>query len=478
MRFQKIKLLSQHTYQNLRKESSTKWLIGLFNGLLFFALIAAFLYQQQQLHTVGHYSEDVRERWENNPDKHPHRMAHYGYVAFREKYPLSFFDYGLDSYVGNVVFLEAHRQNAVNFSEASLSNGLIRFGEISAALILQLLVPLLIFFWGFALIAGERETGTLRLILSQGISWSELLLGKSLGLFLLSLTLFFPTILLALILLFFGNFTMDALLSFGVLSISYLIYLFIMSLLAVWVSAKSQTSKTALIQLIGCWLFFTLLLPKLSQVTGQVFFPTPSKIEFDTAVEHELIQLGDSHNPDDPHYIGIRDSILVANNVSSVKELDFNYSGFIMKEGERLSTEVFRRHQQVLMEQYQQQQNMVRWTAFFNPYIAIKNISMALSGTDFYAFRNFQDQSEDYRYNLAQTMNNWQIKFIKNNTSSSDKGAVISRQFWKDFADFQHEQLTFFNIISNEKLSLLALLLWLGGLLLLTNISTKNLKAF
>jgi len=309
MRFKKIKLLSQHTFQNLRKESSTKWLIGLFNGLLFFALIAAFLHQQQQQHTVGHYSEDVRERWESNPDKHPHRMAHYGYVAFRQKYPLSFFDYGLDSYVGNVVFLEAHRQNSVNFSEASLSNGLLRFGEISAALILQLLVPLLLFFWGFALIAGERETGTLRLVLSQGISWSELIIGKTLGLFSLSLLLLIPTILLALLLLFFGDF---------------------MSLLAVWVSAKSNTSKTALIQLIGCWLFFTLLLPKLSQVTGQVFYPTPSKIEFDTAVEHELIQLGDSHAPNDPHFTGIRDSVLAANNVSSVKELDFNYGGLIM----------------------------------------------------------------------------------------------------------------------------------------------------
>lgn len=478
MRFYQINLLTKHTFQDLFKNSSTKWLVGLFNGLLFFALIAAFLHQQQQQHTVGHYSDDVRERWESNPDKHPHRMAHYGYVAFRQKYPLSFFDYGLDSYVGNVVFLEAHRQNTVNFSEASLSNGLLRFGEISAALILQLLVPLLLFFWGFALIAGERETGILRLVLSQGVSWSELLLGKSLGLFLLSLTLFVPTILLALVLLIFGDFTLDALGSFGVLSLSYLVYLFIMSLLAVWVSAKSATSKTALIQLIGCWLFFTLLLPKLSQVMGQVFFPTPSKIEFDTAVEHELIQLGDSHDPDDPHFKGIKDSLLAVHQVSSTKELPFNYSGFIMKEGERLSTEVFRRHQEVLMEQYEQQQNLVRWTAFLNPYIAIKNVSMALSGTDFYAFRNFKNQSEDYRYNLAQTMNNWQIKYIKNNTSSSDKGAVISQQFWKDFADFRHEHLAFSKIINNEKLSLLALLLWLGALLLFVNYSTKNLKAF
>jgi len=233
MSIRTLKLLSKQTFSSLLRNNGTKWLIGLFNALLVFALMAAFLHLQQQQHTVGHYSKDVRERWENNPDKHPHRMAHYGYVAFRQKYPLSFFDYGLDSYVGNVVFLEAHRQNSVNFSEASLSNGLLRFGEISAALILQLLVPLLIFFWGFALIAGERETGTLRLVLSQGVSWSELIMGKALGLFFLALTLLLPTIFLALVLLLFTPFNTGILLSFGTLSLSYLVYLGIMSLLAV-----------------------------------------------------------------------------------------------------------------------------------------------------------------------------------------------------------------------------------------------------
>ncbi|MFO0001503.1 MAG: ABC transporter permease, partial [bacterium] len=103
------------------------------------------------------YSHEVRERWENQPDKHPHRMAHYGYVAFRQPYPLSFFDFGVDSYVGKSVFLEAHKQNTVIFSEVSLSGSLLRFGEITAGMIFQILLPLLIFFLGFDVISKERE---------------------------------------------------------------------------------------------------------------------------------------------------------------------------------------------------------------------------------------------------------------------------------------------------------------------------------
>jgi len=221
------------------------------------------------------------------------------------------------------------------------------------------------------------------------------------------------------------------------------------------------------------------MLPKLAQVTGQVFFPSPSKIEFDTTVEQELIKQGDSHNPDDPHYKALKDSLLTAHQVSSTKDLPFNYSGFIMREGEKLSTETFRRHRLQLMARYQQQQNMVRRTAFLNPYIAIKNLSMALSGTDFPAYRHFQAQAEDYRYNLAQTMNELQIKHISNRiTSSADKSARLSQQYWIDFPDFQHQFLSFKQIIRNESLSLLALLFWLVGLILLANFYTKNLKAF
>jgi len=479
MRTTIINRISNHTFQNVFKSTSSKWFILVFIGLLLFALVSAFLNLQEHQHTVDHYSQDVRDRWESNPDKHPHRMAHYGYVAFREKYPLSFFDFGMDSYLGNAVFLEAHRQNTINFSEASLSNSLIRFGEISAALILQLLIPLLIFFWGFALIAGERESGTLRLILSQGVQWKELVLGKSLGLFLLTLTLIIPTLLVAVVLLLWKGVGMEVFFSFGLLGLSYLIYLLVISLLTVWISASSKTSKTALIQLIGCWLFFTLMLPKLSQVTGQVFFPSPSKIEFDTAVEHELIQQGDSHNPDDPHYKGLKDSLLTAYQVTSTKELPFNYSGFIMQEGERLSTETFRRHQLQLMELYEQQQNLVKWTALINPYVSIKNLSMALSGTDFYAYRNFQHQAEEYRYNLAQTMNELQIKHISNNvTSSADKKAVLSQQYWIDFPDFQYQQLSLKEIIQNQWYSFFTLLLWVIGLTLLMLFKTKKLKAF
>ena len=45
------------------------------------------------------------------PDRHPHRMVHYGTYALRPVGPLAAFDPGVDAFTGTLLFLEGHRQN-------------------------------------------------------------------------------------------------------------------------------------------------------------------------------------------------------------------------------------------------------------------------------------------------------------------------------------------------------------------------------
>jgi ABC-2 type transport system permease protein len=466
MRPSNVILFLKHTFTELWKRPGTKWAVGLLNVLAFFAVITAYGQLREQQETVNDYRQEVRERWESNPDKHPHRMAHYGYVAFRQPYPLSFFDRGVDSYVGNAVFLEAHRQNTVNFSAASLSTGLLRFGELSGALVLQALLPLLIFFWGFSIVAGEREDGKLRLVFAQGATWPEVILGKAAGLFSAALLVSLPTLFLTGVLLFFAAGESFASLSrFGLLLLSYGVYLSLICLLTVWVSAVRKTAKTALLALIGCWLLFVLVLPKVSQVAGQLLYPSPSKIAFDRMVEEEILKQGDSHNPDDPYFKHLKDSVLAVHQVSSTKDLPFNYGGFIMREGEKLSTLTFRDHERRLLARYEQQHDIVQRTALFNPYVAIKYVSMALAGTDFRAYRAFKDQAESYRYELAQTMNELQMEYIGNNIkTSADKRAVLDRSHWHDFPDFAPTPLPFTDSFRAAGLALFSLCLWFVGL--------------
>ena len=455
-------IVARQVISNLINRESAKLLLIFF---IAFIAIALWVGEQDRRHHQDlshHYSQEVRQRWEASPDKHPHRMAHYGYVAFREKYPLSFFDFGMDAYTGKSVSLEAHKQNTVNFSEAGHSSSLLRFGQLSAAMILQLLVPLLLFFLGYDLIAKEREEGILKLLFTQGISWHSLILGKTFGLFFISLVLLSSTAIFGFVLLLTNGFETQVLPRYCLLIGTYALYFFIVCLITVLVSAQSHTAKSSLIKLIGCWLFFTLIMPRIAQVIGQNYYPSPSKIEFEVAVEADLIKHGDNHNPDDPHYKALKDSILKMYQVDSTHKLPFNYAGLVMREGEKLSTEIYNQYQNRLINIYVQQQNVLRYTSFFNPFIGIKNISMALTGTDFGSFNDFQHQAETFRYRLAQTMNDLQIKYIGNKVkSSADKNAKIDRQYWIDFPDFKHHFLSFQAAVYAEKWAFLALFFWL-----------------
>ena len=168
MRKEVLLLIARQFWTITVKSKAIYLLVGLMAVLLFYAAYSGTLYHNQN-HFRAEHQEMARESWEANPDKHPHRMAHFGTFAFRPKHPLSTFDFGIENFTGNAIFLEAHKQNTVNFSEASFSTSLIRFGELSMAMILQVILPLIIFFIGYAAIVSDRENGnTENLINSRG----------------------------------------------------------------------------------------------------------------------------------------------------------------------------------------------------------------------------------------------------------------------------------------------------------------------
>lgn len=123
----------------------------------------------------------VDEQWKNQGEKNPHAAAHYGVYAFKPVTPLSFFDTGINSFTGVSIWLEAHKQNLAEGEPARDATAIARFGELTAAFTLQMLLPLLLILLAFASFAGEREQGTLRQVMSMGASPVDLLFGKALG---------------------------------------------------------------------------------------------------------------------------------------------------------------------------------------------------------------------------------------------------------------------------------------------------------
>ncbi len=445
-------------------------LLTLFLVVLTYVTINGWRTFEAHHHVVEHHQGKERQSWENNPDKHPHRMAHFGSFVFRLQHPLSIFDSGIESYTGNAIFLEAHKQHTANFSQASLSTGLMRFGDLSIALLLQLILPLIIFFIGYASMTFEKENGTLKVIYMQGISIKEVLLGKVLGLFLIATLFFVPALIalwsISLIDMYAVN-SKIAIRTF-LIAINYVVFFLILCCITVIVSGKSTNSNKALLTLLGSWLLFFIIIPKTAQVLGNAVYPNVSIIEFKAAIENDILKQGDSHDPNDPRFNKLRDSVLNANNVSDTKDLPFNYGGFLMSKGEAQTAKTYSDHHKKLIKTYKKQNSITNGLVLINPYLAIKNLSISLSGTDFNTYENFLIQTEKYRYMQSQYMNDLQMKFISNKAKSSGgKVHVVKKDYWKAIPKFSYEFVSLSKTLRNQILALLSLNIWLVVMLLI-----------
>jgi ABC-2 type transport system permease protein len=98
---------------------------------------------------------------------------------------------------------------------------------------------------------------------------------------------------------------------------------------------------------------------------------------------------------------------------------------------------------------------------------------MALSGTDFGSYTRFQQQAENYRYKLAQQMNELQIQYIGNQRSADNK---ISRDFWKSLPDLEYKPAIIAEIRKQEGLSLAALTAWLLLMILVVIAFSEKIK--
>ncbi len=479
MAISNLKLIVRKTWQDLFKGKHTLLITVIILLFCMLSIGIGFTKYTDSFSKIKEYRKEIRDNWEHRPDKHPHRMAHYGYLVFRIAHPLSIFDTGLDDYLGNVIFLEAHKQNTANLSEAGSSGTLVRFGAFSSAFILQTIVPLIIIFLGFGSIVQERENATLKIISVQGISGRDIVWGKILGLWLFSLCFLLPVIPVVFVAAFLSENTdsADILIRLALLLPAYMIYYFFISTLTVVLSANSKSSSSALISLIGFWLFFIIVLPKGIQFAAQNLYPAPSRIAFETNLEKDILKSGDSHNPDDPHFKKIKDSLLAHYKVSSINELPFNYGGFVMKEGEKISSQIYARHQKKLQAIYNSQQRLTDISGLINPAISIKNFSMITTGTDFFSYHQFQKQAEEYRYQMAQHLNDLQIEHIsKIKPENGGPAAVIDKGNWKKLPDFNYRYTSISDSLKEQSIPAIALLLWLAVSIIAIEISGRKLK--
>ncbi|MCR5874995.1 DUF3526 domain-containing protein [Phenylobacterium sp. J426] len=443
------------------------------------AAVTSSAYQADQAGLRARLQASADTEFESQPDRHPHRVVHYGHFAIRPASGLAALDPGVEAFTGNMIFLEGHRQNSANFGDARQSSLLVRFGQLSPALVLQVVVPLLLVFVGAAAIAGERERGTLRQALLAGVPGRSILAGKALALGVATLAIAAPAILLLVWLAVSGPARPSAvLLAAG----GYGVYLGFWIVLIVAVSALAGRSRTALMALVGAWAFAVILIPRIAPELAAAARPLPTRIETDIAIARDLRAMGDSHDPNDPYFAAFKQKTLQQYGVSRVEDLPLNYRGLLGMEGEKLTSGLFNRYADQAFAAMGDQSQIMDGLAVISPTVAIRRLSMTAAETDLGGYQRFLRQAEAYRYDLIQRLNWLQATAVdagddaaKGSDAAAEARSRVSADHWRNLPHFNPDRPKPAEVTRSALPALVVLVLWFAAAGLLAGVAARRL---
>lgn len=195
---------------------------------------------------------------------------------------LSVFSGGISGQVGNSVKIYlGEKPMLAGGKSAAKENPLMNaFFSLDFSSILVLILSLLGLLFTYDACSGERESGTLKLVLTNPLSRSTFLLGKALGATLTLLPIVLFCYLLSALII-----ALNRSVSFGAAEWCRIALLFLMSVLlfllymglGLFISSRTRSSTTSIIICLFVWVTTVFIIPNAAVYVGQSFIKTDSE---------------------------------------------------------------------------------------------------------------------------------------------------------------------------------------------------------
>ncbi|MFC1528703.1 ABC transporter permease subunit [Candidatus Latescibacterota bacterium] len=227
---------------------------------------------------VRAYEMDKKQADENN------RVSVYSALRpeiVRPPEPLSIFSRGISYQVGNRVKILLGEKPLLAGGRSSVSENplLNSFFSLDFSTITAIIMSLLAFLFTYDSCSGEREQGTLKLIFSNSVSRSKILLGKVIGVFLTILPIIiFCYILSAIIILFHPDisFSPDEWIRIALIFFLSLIFFTLFGALGLLISSRVRTSVTSIVLCLFLWVAVVFVIPNMAVYVAESFLRTDS----------------------------------------------------------------------------------------------------------------------------------------------------------------------------------------------------------
>ena len=475
-----ITAIARKEFSEIVRDGRFKWTAAIMVLLLLTAMLAGFQKYSTLMRIQAAAQGNSNEQWLQQGDKNPHSAAHYGNYAFKPAGPLAFFDNGINNYAGTAVFMEAHKQNFAIGRPATDQSAIARFGDLTGAMILQLLLPLLIIFLGFTAFSGERESGTLRQVMSMGVTNRQLLWGKALGVGAAVLIVVVPCILIGTIALSMSDLQAAAEgmgTRISLMTFAYLMYAGIFLFLTLAVSAWTKHARTTLMVLVGFWAFTGFLAPKAASEISKAVHPTPAFGKWMSDMRGHQLR-GIDGVPPFVKFNAYTKELFEQYNVDNVKDLPVYFVAVRLQKLEEYDYPVFDLHYKTVRDSYADQRRLQDKLGITAPTLPLRSLSMGMAGTDLIQHVKFMTDAETFRRNMVVKMNDYLSKAAVslNATFSSSNYMKADEEVFAIVPPFEFEPPALNETLNEHRSNFALLALWLAAAIALAIVAVNRMS--
>ncbi len=219
--------------------------------------------------------------------------------------PLSIFNIGLDKRLGNEIWIsQGFVPTLWDTGTYKMTNPLLNlFTSIDIVFIFEVVLSLIALIFAYDAIAGERERGTLRLVVTHPVSRGQILLAKYISAMLCLLVPLLTSLFLAVILLTTStaiSLNINDLLCIGGIVLSSIVYLSVFYLIGMLISTVTRRTGTVLMLAMFVWGFWVLVYP--NAILAAIAPPQTSQPRMVSAYD-EIKQIWEEFDRERKHFL-------------------------------------------------------------------------------------------------------------------------------------------------------------------------------
>ncbi len=295
------------------------------------------------------------------------------------------------------------------------------FRFLDLEFIFQIVLSLFAILFAYDSINGEKERGTLKLTFSYPVSRSDFILGKLFGSFFsLIIPLLIPFMIGMVILPALGvNLTSDEWIRLMLIILNGFVFTSVFLLLSIFVSALTEKSSNSFLYLLGGWIFFVMIIPRISFIAAGSIINVPSLDEINSQKARLSMQLWS----EDRKAINSFSSTKTGNPEELMKE----FNAFMQKMTKGRQEKIRELTERLYEERENKQNSMIRLAfglASLSPVTSFSLSISTLAGTSVKLQEQFYKNAKDYKREYSE--------FMKKKTGMDGSAFVIMRRLSDD----------------------------------------------